>query len=53
MTFGDTKILDSIVGAGPTKLCVLTMEESVKVKPPLITNFNLALGVVVATPTVI
>ena len=45
--------LDRIVGAGPTNPCVLTIEESVKINPPLITNLSLALGVGVATPIVI
>jgi hypothetical protein len=53
ITLGETKALDKITGAGPTKPCVLTNEESSKVNPPLITNLNLALGVGVATLIVI
>lgn len=53
MTFGDTILLDNIVGADPANPCVFTKEESVKVNPLLITNFNLAFGVGVATPILI
>jgi hypothetical protein len=45
--------LDIFVGAAPTNDWVLTIEESVNVNPPLITNISLAFGVGVATPMVI
>lgn len=53
ITFGDTMTLDIFVGAAPTNDWVLTIEESVNVNPPLITNISLAFGVGVATPMVI
>lgn len=46
---GDKILFDIMVGAGPYNPCVLTKEESVNVNPLLITNFNRALGVGVAT----
>lgn len=50
---GDTIYVDSMAGAVPTRAWVLTSEESVNLKPPEMTNLNLALGVGVATPIVI
>lgn len=53
MTLGETSTLDKMTGAAPTNAWVLTSDESLKVKPPSITNLSRELGVVVATPTVI
>lgn len=53
ITLGDTILLDNIVGAEPANPWVLTKEESVKVNPLVMTNFNLAFGVGVATPILI
>lgn len=49
ITLGDNTLLDRMVGAAPSNPCVLIREESLNVNPLVITNFNLALGVGVAT----